>query len=555
MSRTSPDEEYVWAAYSERLLAVTVLDMKVMATEQDFSSLRTRTIDYFRGGGGSSRRSNFKDTHVSMGLVRDILLEMDIMMGHLSFTRVLNDWGETSRESLVSVQSRLLTFPWKRESSITPDLVPAMLRSLRAHETNMVTEKYTPHHVGWMSTHKKDPRKTREITGPIPSHLLKIEGSFATIVSTDDDYHKKDSLTDYFTEYARMVAAQRGCLSPVARFMTDAEFRKDLVWACLKAGEEITPVNLREHIYRMTTECSSFKITSALGVLDLLDAEHWLDMSSGWGDRPLAAFASSTVKTYHGFDVNTSLKTGHDELIATARAELDPQGIKDVRVSYVPFEEASVPEGKYDLAFTSPAFFDFESYSRDPAQSSRRYATLDLWMREFLFPMLSKAYRALVDDGYLAMYMSDISKDERLCEPMYLFALGYLTGCRFCGVIGLSGSEKKGVVRPVWVFQRTDVDESEEARQARDNLDRYYARFSPNSKVRDPPKRKKTHEQDGRRDRRDQDRPQKRRRRREQIGPAPRVWSQRHEQQSSSRAPFIHPSRRAQVGGGHKQTK
>ena len=64
-------------------------------------------------------------------------------------------------------------------------------------------------------------------------------------------------------------------------------------------------------------------------------------------------------------------------------------------------------ENHYDLVFTSPPFFDLESYSNDKTQSIQKYNTLEKWKNEFLFHCFDKSIRSLKVGCCMAIYISD----------------------------------------------------------------------------------------------------------------------------------------------------
>ena len=66
-----------------------------------------------------------------------------------------------------------------------------------------------------------------------------------------------------------------------------------------------------------------------------------------------------------------------------------------VKVTCLPFEDAKVPIGIYDLAITSPPYFDTEQYSNAPSDSATRYKTFERWLLGFFYPMLHKTIVAL----------------------------------------------------------------------------------------------------------------------------------------------------------------
>lgn len=122
-----------------------------------------------------------------------------------------------------------------------------------------------------------------------------------------------------------------------------------------------------------------------------------LDPCHGWGGR-VTGFLACDIEgsSYLGYDPSTETSAGVTELIAflktsTARGE--------ATVVKLPFEDAAVEEGVYDLVFTSPPYYDTERYSDDEEQSFKRYESFDAWVAGFYKPFLEKSMRALKPGG------------------------------------------------------------------------------------------------------------------------------------------------------------
>ena len=64
--------------------------------------------------------------------------------------------------------------------------------------------------------------------------------------------------------------------------------------------------------------------------------------------------------------------------------------------------------GKGDLVFTSPPYFNRESYSEDPTQSYKRFSQYDQWRDGFLRKTLQNAYDWLNHDRYLLWNIADL---------------------------------------------------------------------------------------------------------------------------------------------------
>lgn len=178
-----------------------------------------------------------------------------------------------------------------------------------------------------------------------------------------------------------------------------------------------------------------------------------LDMCSGWGDR-LEGFLASDAVQYLGFDPNIHL---HENYRKQIRRYLQ-QGQK-AEIKYSGFEKADLPDNHFDVAFTSPPYFNIERYSRDDDQSYLRYKECDVWVKKFLIPLVERAYASLRVGGHLCVNISDVYSGHtvnKLCDPMnsYMQKIGakqgHHFGYRMAKRVG-SASDKAGVfVEPVW---------------------------------------------------------------------------------------------------------
>lgn len=267
--------------------------------------------------------------------------------------------------------------------------------------------------------------------------------------SAPDDYATMDSLADCFTEGARLAA----------RYHTRPSVIQS--WAQEKAARHLTYVDalghpepdgslgahtVREAVFRSREfkECTQFKPTLAKFVYERTKATRVLDFSAGWGDRLLGALATPAIKKYHGYDPNPALVEGHTAI-------LDRWGRRNFKVVCEPAEQAKF-SGKFDLVFSSPPFFDVETYTDAPGQSTQGRHSLNAWLVEFLFPVLSKAWAALDAGGHMVLHLND-GKGLQMCEPTVIYCITHLPGCKFRGVLGTKGSQS-GAVRPMWWFAK-----------------------------------------------------------------------------------------------------
>ena len=64
----------------------------------------------------------------------------------------------------------------------------------------------------------------------------------------------------------------------------------------------------------------------------------------------------------------------------------------------MPFEDTALEAGAYDIAITSPPYFDVEQYHGEQ-QSHVRYPKYDLWRDGFYRQLIAKVYYYLRDGG------------------------------------------------------------------------------------------------------------------------------------------------------------
>ena len=288
------------------------------------------------------------------------------------------------------------------------------------------------------------------------------KGRPCIIQSHPDDYESIDILTDYFTESERLKAKR------VDREWSPQEYwdthYDQLVQKTLERSGCSDPIELRDQLWHEGLECSSFKLSLAKAVYEIFGAKRILDISAGWGDRLLAAIAHG-VERYVGFDPNTNLEHGHNEIIEYFSKDKDRYS-----VFYEPFETASLSNSdRYNLIFSSPPYYDLENYTDLPGQSIQNYPDFNDWMVGFLFKSLLKSWNQLEIDGHMVIHICDYYKTHYV-EAMIMFVLGWCPGSYFDGVIGSVGASRKA--RPMWVFRKNKISSLNHT--AREDLERYY---------------------------------------------------------------------------------
>jgi hypothetical protein len=126
------------------------------------------------------------------------------------------------------------------------------------------------------------------------------------------------------------------------------------------------------------------------------------------------------------------------------------------RVIYEPFEQATIPDGPYDVIMTSPPYFNLEEYAAgQEGQSIVTYPKFDMWMVWFLFAALEKAWKNLKIGGFLILHLGD-ARTITTSEATNIFIENYLQGSSWEGILGVRG--EAGYPRPVWVWKKVSPD-------------------------------------------------------------------------------------------------
>ena len=64
----------------------------------------------------------------------------------------------------------------------------------------------------------------------------------------------------------------------------------------------------------------------------------------------------------------------------------------------------------FDVAFTSPPYFNIEKYADDKYASTKNYDNYEFWIEDFVRPTIDNTCRYLKDGGYLMINIKNISR-------------------------------------------------------------------------------------------------------------------------------------------------
>ena len=141
-----------------------------------------------------------------------------------------------------------------------------------------------------------------------------------------------------------------------------------------------------------------------------------LDTSSGFGSRMLASILNGA--NYYGFDPNPEL---HECLERCHKWMVDHKEVSESQTCMLLCKgsEEHVPEldGKMDVSFTSPPYFNHETYASDAGTSTTNYNNYDGWLYEFVVPTLLNTYKYLKVGGIAMINIKNMVSRGR--KPLY----------------------------------------------------------------------------------------------------------------------------------------
>lgn len=240
--------------------------------------------------------------------------------------------------------------------------------------------------------------------------IEKCNGKYLLIKEDWDGNEEINNVTDYFSEIVRIRCNFKNNKSPFDYWVQH-----------YKNFEKMDIKNLRDKMYRETKFCNNFRVSVAMTIFDLFNANKVLDISAGWGDRLIAAIGYG-VKKYVGVDPNEDLHPCYAKIIETL---VEQSRRKNFVLIKDGFEYAKIPKCKYDLVFSSPPFFDLEEYSVSEKDSLVTHPTAQSWYDDFLIPSLNKAYSNLIIGGFMVLYIAD-APNTKYVENMVLYLNGIM---------------------------------------------------------------------------------------------------------------------------------
>lgn len=275
---------------------------------------------------------------------------------------------------------------------------------------------------------------------------------------------------DAFVDICRAHCNFKGLLTPYEYYQQNKEF---IIDSLSKKQMDITKMNIRNEIYENNKECSSHNPAIIKKFIEKYKATKILDMSAGWGDRLLgtmgAKISNRQVIKYTAADPNNCIHECYKNMIKLL-SKYSPNTECVYNIFKDGFENINIEKNYYDLAYTSPPYFDYEVYSQDDKQSINVHDNENSWYNNFLKPSVIKFIDGLVNGGHMILYIGqahDKTYMEQLFEWIKYYDNVYYYGCVFYGThysSGLLGAHpmyvyKKSITVPIKLYNMEPIIE------------------------------------------------------------------------------------------------
>lgn len=212
------------------------------------------------------------------------------------------------------------------------------------------------------------------------------------------------NMQEAYTRKDKMVSMR-------ARFYDDTRLKRAISF-CYKYRDEgdksVLPANIRRALDLVSGgTIANFKPMNARAVYEYICPTMWgnvLDFSSGYGGRMLGSMTSNMRYNYTGIDPNTKTYNG---LVALGELMTSLGLGSGYSMNHMPSEQFNPEPGSYDAAFSSPPYFNLETYTDEPTQCMNSCSTIDEWFGNYVEPTVQMLHTALAKDALYAVNIAD----------------------------------------------------------------------------------------------------------------------------------------------------
>lgn len=270
-----------------------------------------------------------------------------------------------------------------------------------------------------------------------PPTKQELQHFIGLIIVENTSIHRLGKISNYFQEHVKIDAK---------RF--DQDLTPYEYW-------ESNPDSSKEEIVQKSKPCTNFCGIILCYLIKIYKSKDILDFSSGWGDRLFASMTDDDkIKSYTGIDPNKKLHSGYRKMIKM----LLPKSSHHKYTMINGMAEDSIhtlPKSTtFDLVFTSPPYFDIESYNDDSTQSIKRFPKFEDWYEKFLLKSIFDSIERLRPNGILALNINNTKKYDIINRLITDMRHQYFMN--FCGII-YYGNPKcpTYIYQPILIWQKT----------------------------------------------------------------------------------------------------
>jgi hypothetical protein len=215
-----------------------------------------------------------------------------------------------------------------------------------------------------------------------------------------------------------MQAGYRGARTPYENFADDKILR-GCIRKWLDFGKTPNPAGMRRILrtYNGSRSVVNFRPTVAKFIYDryVPDGGEVLDPCAGYGGRLSGCISSSKNILYHGIDPDPRTASGNMNMASFFRSVTDDDGVPLYRFRYR-FDLGCAEDvmrninGKYSAVFTSPPYFDLETYDSSVFQSDSKFTSYEEWLEGFLWVLVDQSLKLLDDHGVLVLNVKNTNR-------------------------------------------------------------------------------------------------------------------------------------------------
>lgn len=217
------------------------------------------------------------------------------------------------------------------------------------------------------------------------------------------------NMQEAYTRKDKMVSMR-------SRFYDDTRLKRAIKF-CYKYRDEgeksVMPQNIRRALDLVSGgTIANFKPMNARAVYEYICPNLFgnvLDFSSGYGGRMIGSMTSNMRYNYTGIDPNTKTYNG---LVALGELMTDLRLGSGYSMNHMPSEQFVPEDGRYDAAFSSPPYFNLETYTDEDTQCMNSCSTIDDWFDNYVEPTVKMLHKALDNEGLYAVNIADYRIDK-----------------------------------------------------------------------------------------------------------------------------------------------